>query len=538
MNSIQALRDKTPKELLRDELLTDVAGQRCNLAANTHRTHRGNKLNFEEYSFQREMYKDTSRNIVVVGCVQCGKTEWATITVMAALTLDHGFNALYIMPDRTLVSKYVNGKFNQTKKKTPYYKEIVRDLDNSNMKEIGGGVVYFGISSREADFKESTCDLVIVDEWEMCNQANVALAPDRMEESDLGCMIKISNPRYRGGPIELEYENSDQKKWTVDCGHCRNACTVGWFESIVKPAGEWFRLRSDPPAVVCDKCNHPIDPIKGYWKAHNPGHPTSGYRLNHVMKSNLDLHKMWKEFNDARDDMIKLQIFYNSKAGMAYTAPGAGITLEMLSAIHERKRPGNVGLGDTSAGIDLHGHDQSVTILSEAGGRPHVLAYEKCRSTEETGRFLERHHVTRVVSDSEPGGYFVREWAEKQRAGGVRVLLSRNEEKLYGFQPKIDKDSGELRIHRTMLFDDVWNHIKSGLITIAPDLPECFTEEMTFSTRYLDIDSTPQVYRWTKGNNHAMVSLGFALLASTMLGATSSIPFRSSRTEIPRPGGF
>lgn len=522
------------KQAVRFAMLRDVAGERCRLAAKVHRTHRGSPISFKRFPFQRAMYKDPARKIVVVGCVQKGKTEWATITVLATLLSDHGLSALYIMPDRLSLGKFIETKFDASRDRTPAYKGAVKDTDNKNVKQIGGGFVTFGISSREADFANVTCDLVVIDELELCAQSNLKLAADRMEESDLKAMIVMSNPRHRGGPIEEEFADSDQKHWHADCGNCGESCKVGWFESVVRPKGKWYELRAERPMAVCSKCNEPLDIAAGYWKPDNPGHPTSGYRMNHVMAGS-DLGEMWLEFNQARNDPEKLQRMYNSRFGLPFTAPGAGLTEEMLEAITESKRPN----GQYVAGIDLHGHDQAVIILDDSYPVPHVLAYEKCRSTEETGALLQRYGVTRVVSDSEPGGMFVREWADRNRASGVKVALGRNQESKYQKQPAFDDKSGELRFHRTWILDNVLKHVQSKLLTIEPGLRNDFAKEMTASSRFLDVNSEPAVYRWTKNvPNHAMFSLAYALLASEMLGHSVDVGFRSTRTSIQGPKGF
>lgn len=516
-------------------LLKAVAGRRCDLAKSVHRTHRGVKLNFDRFPFQRDMYRDTAQKIVVVGCTQRGKTEWATITTFAALTLEEALNALYIMPDISSKTRYVQAKFDPTKKHTPYYRGIVRETDSKDVKKIGGGFIAFGISSRISDFKEFSADLVIIDELELCAQDNLKFARDRMTASDMACLILISNPQYKGGPIEREFAGSDQKHWHADCPGCKRSCKVGWFESVVKPAGNWFALRATPPAILCDQCSAPLNPAKGYWVPENPGHPVSGYRLNHVMSSG-DLAEMWREFNEAnaRNDTVALQRIYNSRFGLPFSAPGAGITLEMLAAITERQRP----TGSFVAGIDLHGHDQTVVILCDGGPFPHIAAYEKCHSTAEAQALLTRWKVSRIVTDSEPGGYFVREWVAKQKCAGVRVALARHQESLYSAQPRIDDKSGELRYHRTWLLDDVWHHVKSGLVTCEQDLGDEFDSEMTASTRYLDVTTEPQVYRWVKGGEHAMFAVGFALRALNQLGHVGVHDFQSARIEPPQQKGF
>lgn len=521
---------------VRYAMLEDIAQRRCKLAREVHRTHRNVPLDFPRYPFQVELYKDHSQNIVIKGCTQRGKTEWAMCTTIAALTLDHAFNALYIMPDQSSLGRFVQAKFDPTKKNTDYYQSIVTDTDNRGVKKIGNGFVAFGISSRVSDFKEFTCDLVVIDELELCDQNNIKFARDRMSNSPAKHMIVISNPAFKNGPIDLAYKDSDQKKWVVDCPSCGERARIGWFEAVVRPKGNWFEPRSNPLAIVCEHCNEPVNPRKGYWHAYNPDHTTSGYSLNAVMSvQDGELEELYREFEEARGDMVKVQAFYNSRAGEAFTAPGAGIDVEMIAAAKE-KRPLEAGIH--SAGIDLHGHDQSVLIMSDQGGKPHIVCYEKCGSTAETEALLNRFNVVRAVSDSEPGGYFVREWAENQKQRGVKVALARNQESLYGFNPKLDDKSGELRFHRTMLLDEVWKHFAQELITVDPNISEQFIVEMTASTRYKDEDKIPHVYRWTGGDNHAMFSCGFALLASRMLGFSQLTDFRSSRNELPGLQGF
>jgi len=493
--------------------LKQIAEHRWKLACTEHVTARNKKLSFERYPFQVQMYQDDSRVIVLMSCVQIGKTEFAIVTTMATMDAGDGINVMYVLPDQTSVSRFVQAKFNRTVSNTRYYDKMSKEVGRVSLKSLGGGFVSIVPSTSDSAFKEYTADSLIFDEFDLCDPENVILAHDRLEEIDddkLRAVLYIGNPQFKNGPLHEKFEQSDQKYWNVTCEDCGHVNEIDWFKNVLKARGEWYEPRVDPIDVVCDKCEYYLDVSKGHWIARHPGREISGYQFNQII-GGKEPAELWRSFREARFQPTKMQHFYNSYLGLPYTAVGAGVTDDELAALQPafaKKWQACI------AGIDV-GAELSLAIGKDVGDALEVLHYSKVPNRNEILRLLNEHDVRGVVIDSEPGGFYIKQWAEDLTSMGIKVLLCRNQESMYEHEAEIDPESGEIRYHRTWLLDSFHSLIKRHQVRLNSNLPEVYRNELQAITRALVQRESGRVsmYRWSKGEDHAFFASAYMMLA-------------------------
>lgn len=323
------------------------AAPRLSYCINNHRNIRGEKMRFDDKPYLIAIFCDDARNIIVMSCVQVGKTEW--LMSSAFYYSEQGLQVMYVLPDEVLRNTVVANRIDPLLKKVPYYaSQIRRDgshgTDNRGLKHFGRGSIFFAGSNSTATFIEKPLDVIVADELDKFDMAKYAFADDRLSASPYKIKYEVGNPTVDSYGIAQRYRESDHREWHIACPGCGEKQPLDWFENVVRQTGdksadyrlrdgEWHRGCGRDVRVYCRRCPSVINRLAiGEWIAKYPGRETHGYHLSKLFASTTTVAELWEKFQKALTDDTKLQVFFNSDLGLPFAGQGSKLTDDLLNS--------------------------------------------------------------------------------------------------------------------------------------------------------------------------------------------------------------
>lgn len=486
---------------------------------NTHRQ----LLSFIDKKYLVQLYKDFADKIVIKKSVQCGVSEMLIIRAFAYA--EAGYYVLYVLPKYDLRGRFVHNRIDPLFNIVPEYRALLKDAvgesESVTLKHLGNAAINFVGSNSESEFIEYPADAIIIDEMDRCYQPNLLLADDRLDASALKQKISVSTPTISNYGIDSEYENTDQRQWQVKCEHCNEWQPLNWEENVVNRVGEnnyelrdtEWRNSGHDIRLCCRKCQRPINRLgKGQWVAAQK-HEAHGYHLSQLFTAQTTVKSLWDIFQDALGDPGALQVFFNSKLGLAYTAAGSQLTrIELHNCV------GDYLLASTckeytSMGVDV-GRFLYVRISSwTADGKRKAEFIGKVKESSELTDLIKRYNVHTCVVDAYPETRMAKEFQQQHS----RAWLCRFVSNLTMVQEKSDAQT--LAVDRTQIFDHLVTEIRRQHLILPKNagLIDEYYDHLQAPTRLQDAD-TGRNY-WTEGTkpDHYFLAEIYDLLASHLM---------------------
>jgi len=509
-----------------------------NLALTVHlNTHR-EKLDFTDKFYLVSLYQDICPEKVIQKSVQCGISEM--LICWAFAYAEGGYAVLYVLPKFGLRNRFVKNRIDTVMQVVPEYRKLMReavgDADSMSLKHFGKGVINFVGSNSPSEFIEFPADVVIFDELNRCDQANIALANDRMDASELKHTFKVGNPTHPDFGISAEYAESDQKEWHVKCGACNEYQSLSWLENVVSQTGEnEYELRDTKVidntdiSVFCRKCGQPIDRLSqdALWVAQSPSSLVSGYHISQLFGANTTIKELWQTFQDAQGDATKLQVFWNSKMGLSYVSKGANLDRLALDACRDEYLMQSKCAAYCSMGVDV-GKVLHVRISSKTDdGKRRAEHIGIATSFNELSGLIARYNVRFTVIDMYPETHKVKEFQKANR----HVVLSRfagNETvSAKGFDVKDWEGVQVVVSDRTQMFDQLVASIGEGKLMLPKNagLIDDYYKQMQAPVRIYD--AVKDRYYWDEGSksDHYFLSEVYDMLASHLVEANRLVVY-------------
>ena len=369
-----------------------------NYAAFQHRNNLGQTLDFERRPWLVDLYTDPAREKVIEKASQVGISELAIIFLI--MLAQEGRSGLYVLPTDSFRNDFMRERFNPMLDHNPELKANVgaaigqraRAADAMAVKMIYGVPWKFVGARNVANFFSFRAGAILVDEFNLCDQDNLALAEDRLGFEEQRVYYKFGNPTLPGFGIDAEYEGSDQKEWFVKCARCNEWQILNFWNNVVRQTGEReYELRDPnfPPGldpaeldfednrdahVYCSKCERSIDRLaRGLWVMAYPKRRVSGYRVGKIFadarRRNVILEMVYgkKGLMESLGNLFYLARFYNNVLGEPFRAPGSCISFDLMEKC----------LGDKNMSYDpvLDENDEPIETIGGAdiGGVHNVI---------------------------------------------------------------------------------------------------------------------------------------------------------------------
>jgi len=466
----------------------------------------------DRYRFLLPLYKNLPTNLAMEKAVQCGATELFVVSALEEAA--RGLRILYVQPNFDLRNKFVKDRLDRLLRSVPYYYYLLTHAlggttMSTGMKHFGKGLLNFVGSNTPGEFISYPADSLYIDEVDQCDVKNLELAPDRLDASDYKYDRQIGNPSIENWGIDAAYQESSQGEWIIKCDKCNEYQALDFFENVVRRTDIiTFDILSKPenPHCVCRKCGAIIDRMKeGEWVDKLQNVEKTGRRVNQLFSANTTITKLINTYKKAVANPYKLQVFYNSKLGLPYSAEGSKLTLEMLDraarkAPYSLKKMRPEQCNKVYIGIDVGAYYYYVIRDLLPNGFRRLLVAGKCSSTKELVSRLERWKAKYIVIDEDP---------ETREVERLKKVLKR----MYSCKYKrgktildLKRSGGDYRkerrvsIDRTFILDCVKEDFVRNLSLLPVEAREIGNENQEeYGEYYQHLMSSTRIYVEEKG---------------------------------------
>ena len=480
-------------------------------AVEFHKNTKGQSLSFDNRHALLALYKDDSKEIVVMKCVQVGVSEWLIVVALSKVKL--GWSVIYTLPIESLRNTFVSNRIDKVINLVPYYRHGIKtatgQADQAGLKHLWGGAIKFVGTNSESSFLEFPADIKIVDEIDKSDIDNLKMADDRLDASPHKHKRTVGNPSFKKFGIHEAYLNSDQKQWHIKCEKCDLEQPLDWFKNVVQSVSEndyvlrdkdWKPDSDRDIYVYCRQCDSVLDRLApGNWIPQNAGHPISGYHFNQLFSPTKTIADMWDEFIQAQSDSTKMQIFYNSRLGLPYEGVGDSITEALLRAkcMADYLMPSTAE--NCTMGIDV-GKKFHYRISDEPDpGKRRKVAVGWCYNIDELSAKILQYDVKFAVIDYLPE---TRMSKELQARHPDIVWLCQYTAVKTGFW-NVKADEGTIQVDRTQAIDEMVAGILKGNNIIPKDFASLdngeYLSHMEAPVRKFNEKSNPPRYDWDEG---------------------------------------
>jgi len=271
-------------------------------------------------------------------------TNMATFGITACVSIPN-FKSLYITPlfeqIRRFSAMYVQPFINNSPVKNYW-------LDQDSVKSVlhrtfaNGSSMLFSFALLDSDrIRGISADLNWIDEIQDMNREHLPIIRETMSHSNWELRRETGTPKTLDNVLEGRWNESSQAEWFVPCTHC----TTGGHPTINIPAmefhlekmiGPWHEgISEKTPAVICYKCEKPINPRQGFWKHRWPERvfDFAGYHIPQII---MPLHysrpDKWSVILGKREGRgnTPINIFYNEVLGEGYDVAAKLVSLTEL----------------------------------------------------------------------------------------------------------------------------------------------------------------------------------------------------------------
>lgn len=343
----------------------DALGSRYPLidnAIHVHQTERNEAISFTTMPYLVELYVQLYllRFVAIRKAVQTGVSELC-IQLAARKAGWDGRTCCYVLPRDRQRDRFVQKRVNPMIRRVPAYRALTvgglgpdADIDptkghkssvpsgasNLSLKAFGEGTLIFLGGNTPNNFVEFSTDLLIIDEMDRCDQAALALAPDRLKASPHPQEIYIGNPTIPNVGISELFEDGDQRLYHWAC-HCGELQPLDWFVNVVRKLddGSW-EARDEAWTMGCGRDMKPTcrvckEPFHRHadgsrWIPTNPKAYYRSYGMSRLDVLTQRIDELFLKWLKVQNRTELLTAFYNSDLGIPYETFGTGITTELI----------------------------------------------------------------------------------------------------------------------------------------------------------------------------------------------------------------
>ncbi len=262
---------------------------------------------------------------------------------------------------------------------TPVLRERVKEArsrDSGNTvqsKEFPGGILVMTGANSAVGLRSMPVRYLFLDEvdaydFDVDGEGDpVALASQRTITFANRKIFLVSTPTIQGlSRIELEYEQSDRRRWWVPCPHCDER------QVLEEKQLRWPKDCPEEALYYCALCGSGIpDHRKGWmnsrgeWRAERPESTVAGFWLSGLNSPWLSWRQIAERKIAARDDAA-MKVYVNTIEARTWTESGEAPEWQRLYDRREDYRISNVPQGGLflTAGVDVQKDRLEIEIVA------------------------------------------------------------------------------------------------------------------------------------------------------------------------------
>ncbi|CQI92591.1 Bacteriophage tail assembly protein [Yersinia rohdei] len=312
------------------------------------------------YAYQREM-------IDIIDNPQYRKVVYKTSSQVSKTTLLNSAIFYWMFTDPSNIGiaqstgnelkQWKSGKIDVSIEAVPELKNLITDKNDkryaNNASQIqmkDGSFLYFMSLGSPNHLRGKTLKRVVLDEVSAIDNSGEEGNPIRLAENRVtdfsaeGKILISSTPTYSGDAIDIEYQNSDQREFFVNCPHCQLEHTLQWMNVIFDWEQVGSRKLPNPKTakLTCPECHEHITEsqrvkivAKGRWIAQRPEvTDTAGFHINRLYSPNSTIESICYDFRMAWLEYSN-QSFYNTVLGLHYSEIQTDLDLLKLDNLRD-----------------------------------------------------------------------------------------------------------------------------------------------------------------------------------------------------------
>lgn len=299
------------------------------------------KWTFRHHPWLRQMHNDESDMIAGQKAAQMGFTELGLNKTFFAIDVK-GQSVLYVLPANTPdAGDFSSSRFDPALELSPHLQHLFSHVKNIGHKRAGNSNLFIRGSRSRSQLKSIPTALVILDEIDEMNQANVPLAFERSAGQIAKQALLISTPTIARHGIHLYFEASTKHQYVFKCPHCSRYTELIFPECLVITADNYETQKIKESHLQCKECHHALDhaakstwlgPDNAKWVPTYTDRLITGYHINQLYSMVLPPYEIAIKHLQGLINPADEQELYNSKLGLVHEAEGARVT---DSNIHE-----------------------------------------------------------------------------------------------------------------------------------------------------------------------------------------------------------
>ena len=472
----------------------------------------GRPFSFAGHEYLKDIYDDKSPHLVLCKAAQIGGTTWAVLRSLH--TCLNGLSVIYFFPTRSDVLDFSKSRVAPLLADNPFLSKRVSDTDTAGLKRIGDASLFLRGMRSTVGMKSVPADMIVFDELDEASPDAKALARERLAHSDYKRIIELSNPSLPDYGVDVSFQLSDQRHWTLKCPSCGRwtardnefPTKLGQEVKIIlpRPDGGFYR--------ACPGCAAELDLSAGEWVADFPDRAIHGYRISQLFSTKMDPGEILHEYRTTRFP----DRFFNLKIGIPWADRehrlDAGLVLSLCGDTPMREKDE----GPCSMGVDTGRELYVVVLRSDHGSDKHHLVHlAVCHEFDELDGFIERFHVDRCVVDGLPETHATRDFAGRHPGVAFMCFFSEHQRGPAKWDPSVPS----VLINRTEALDASRVAIRDEKVVLPrrDKTVEKFAVHMAANAKVLHEDDETGMKRYRyihTGDDHFSFAFTYAWMAA------------------------
>jgi len=453
---------------------------------------------FDKFPWLREVHDIDEGRVTVQKAAQMGFTEFCLNRALYTIDiLDSG--VLYLLPSQNPEAHdFSTSRFSPILEASQHLQDLFTDVKNIGHKRAGGANLFIRGSKSRGQVKSIPVSLIIGDEVDEMDQANLELALERVSGHEAKLVDLISTPTILEEGINKFYLLGTMEHFFFRCPHCSKFIELTWPECLIITADEPTDPQIKKSYLICPECQHELKhEEKPIFLQDNEWVPQKSDRLNrsfHINQLYSCASKPWdlgeKWLRSLNSPTVETE-FHNSKLGEVYEVEGARITEDdLVDAMGQHCMVNEAPSGAfTVMGIDTgkwchYEIDQIIFRKDEIFVK--VLKIGKVRNFHDLDNLMRAFNCLFGVIDHQPETRLAHEFAQRFY-GSVR--LCHYDRSVTGRQINDNVDELKVNVHRTSWIDQSLSRIKKKTISLPMDTPLEYKQHMKNIVRVYKIDA-------------------------------------------------
>lgn len=507
----------------------------------------GRPYSYKNHEYQQRILDSEAREVNVRKASQVGLSEKSIRKALAMCGMIRNFTCIYTLPTAHLAATIMKTRVNPVIETSPYLRDMVADLDNTEVKRIGTSYLYLkGAASSNAPIS-IPADMLVHDELDFSDPLVISQYQSRLTHSPYRIKLRLSTPTIPGKGIDFEFQRSKRYFNFVKCSCCGHFFIPDYYDHVKIPgfSGDLHDIKKSnlhrysylDARVMCPKCGKAPDlgPNFREWVCENPdeNHVADGFQVTPFDAPFIVTPGFLVEASTQYQDVAD---FINFALGLPYFSQESVLSPDEVRACCVQEEW--AGMVSHVMGVDLGKTCHIVVAACSWDGAMQVRHIEDVPLQQLRERYiaLRMHYRVRMsVIDSLPytdtvmalqaidHNLYASVYAQF-RGTELFQVKQRDEEKEKGVT-----QMRQINVARDRTFDALMAFIRSGQFSkLSCGRDDDFVLHCTDMRRVKDWSAKAQEmeFRWVKselGDDHYWFALSYAFLAKHIIGASTGL---------------